>query len=255
MNIQKKLLFSFFFLFASFSVFANPFTGNKNSPSPVQQGKPNKTITEGQRFLHERLGDYIQEWKNDRSIKDLALILFFAFLYGILHAIGPGHRKTVIFSFYLTRSSPMLEPLWVASILAFSHAGVALVLAFIFSGVAGAISVNANDASIYMEASSFILLILLSFFSILHVVFEHIIKGKHEITAHREKIKLGTLLLSGLYPCPAALLVLVLTFALDIVGIGVLAIIAMSFGMCIPITISGYIAWMGRKKVFEKLRN
>ena len=240
--------------FLSFVLFANPFTGNKNSPSPVRGAMPSTRVTESQRFLHQRLGEYIKNWEEHSTYKDFALILVFAFLYGVIHAIGPGHRKTVIFSFYLTRQSNALEPLWVAIVLAFSHGGVALILALVFRGMAGAMSVNTNDASIYLEGFSFVLLILLSFFSILHVIVDHIIKHKKE-TKEYKKTRLGAILLSGLYPCPAALLVLILTFALNIMWTGIVAVLAMSFGMCLPITVSGYLAWAGRKGLFYKLKN
>lgn len=252
--MKYKLLMNIFFILLTTSLFANPFTGNKNSPSPVRQGRPNTQIIESQRFLHQQLADYINDWSENNSYKGLFLILFFSFLYGIIHAVGPGHRKTVIFSFYMTRKAHFLEPLWVSFVLAFSHGGIALLLAFIFKGVAGAMSVNTNDASIYLEGFSFILLIFLSFFSILHVIFDHLGKHKHNVETS-EKLKLSAVLLSGLYPCPAALLVLVLTFALNIVSLGVLAIFSMSFGMCIPITISGYLAWLGRKSLFNRLKN
>lgn len=251
--MKQKLLLTFFLIFTT-SLFANPFTGNKNSPSPVRQARPNTQIIESQRFLHQQLAQYIDEWSQNRTHKELFVILFFAFLYGIIHAIGPGHRKTVIFSFYIARKAKVLEPLWVSFVLAFSHGGIALLLGLIFKGVAGAMSVNTNDASIYLEGFSFILLIFLSFFSILHVILEHIRNHKSN-SKTSERLKLSALLLSGLYPCPAALLVLVLTFALNIVGLGVLAILAMSFGMCIPITVSGYLAWLGRKSLFNNLKN
>ena len=251
--MKHKLLFILFILFTTF-LFANPFTGNKNSPSPVRQTKPNTQIIETQRFLHQKLADYINEWSQNSSYKGLSIILFFSFLYGIIHAIGPGHRKTVIFSFYITRKAHILEPLWVSFVLAFSHGGVALLLAFIFKGVAGAMSVNTNDASIYLEGFSFILLIFLSFFSILHVIFEHIGKHKHNGQTS-ENLKLSAVLFSGLYPCPAALLVLILTFALNIVTLGLLAVFTMSLGMCIPIIASGYLAWLGRKSLFNRLKN
>jgi len=252
--MKYRLFQTLFFILFTTSLFANPFTGNKNSPSPIRQGRPSTQIIESQRFLHQQLADYIDKWSQNGSYKELFLILFFSFLYGIIHAIGPGHRKTVIFSFYVTRKAHALEPLLVSFVLAFSHGGIALVLAFIFKGVAGAMSVNTNDASIYLEGFSFILLIFLSFFSILHVIFDHLGKHKHneEISG---KLRLSAVLLSGLYPCPAALLILVLTFALNIVTLGVLAIFVMSFGMCIPITASGYLAWLGRKSLFSKLRN
>ena len=58
-----------------------------------------------------------------------------------------------------------------------------------------------------------------------------------------------------MYPCPAALLVLILTFALNIIWTGIIAVLAMSFGMCVPITVAGYLAWGGRKGLFYKLKN
>ena len=251
----KKISFTFFlFLFNTF-VFANPFTGNSNSPSPVRQGQPSTSIVEGQRFLYQKLGDYIQSWSENATYKDFLFIVFFSFLYGVIHAIGPGHRKTVIFSFYIARKAHVLEPILVAFVLAFSHGGVALLLAFIFKGVAGAMTVNTNDASIYLEGFSFILLIGLSFFSILHVVFDHLIKHEHTEHTKSEKMKLATLLLTGLYPCPAALLVIVLTFTLNIITTGIIAIFSMSFGMCLPITVSGYIAWAGRQGLSNRLKD
>jgi ABC-type nickel/cobalt efflux system permease component RcnA len=51
-----------------------------------------------------------------------------AFLYGILHAPGPGYRKTVIFSLYLARKAPAWEPAGTGSLLAVLYAGTAIVL-------------------------------------------------------------------------------------------------------------------------------
>ena len=255
MRALCRLCFLFSLLVLPTCAFANPFTGNKNSPSPVRQQQPSTSIVEGQRFLHQRLGEYIQNWSENATSKDFFLIILFSFLYGVIHAIGPGHRKTVIFSFYITRHSHKLEPLFVAFVLAFSHGGVALLLALIFKGVAGAMSVNTHDASIYLEGFSFLLLIALSSFSIVHVVLDHLITHKHTDYEKTEKMRLATLLLSGLYPCPAALLVLTLTFALGIVPTGIIAIFAMSAGMCVPITVSGYIAWYGRQGLFNRLKD
>jgi len=244
-----------FMLIKPQGVFANPFTGNKNSPSPMRQKQPSTQVVQGQRFLHMKLGEFIQNWSETAKTKDFLLIMLFAFLYGVIHAIGPGHRKTVIFSFYITRHAHKLEPFITSFILAFSHGGVALILALLFKGVAGAITVNTNDATIYLEGFSFVLLILLSTFSILHIVIDHIIKDHTHQHENPNKIRFITLLLSGLYPCPAALLVLTLTFALNIVRTGIIAVFAMSLGMCVPITVSAYIAWAGRTRLFNRLKD
>ena len=68
-----------------------------------------------------------------------------------------------------------------------------------------------------------------------------------------ENIQWGACLLSGMYPCPAALLVLVLVSTLDAAGIGIIAIIGISAGMAVPITVAAYFAWAGRQRLFKRI--
>ena len=68
-------------------------------------------------------------------------------------------------------------------------------------------------------------------------------------------MSLGTILLTGIYPCPGAILILILSLTLDITGIGIIAVFAMSLGMSIPIIGAGYLAWFGRTGLFHALKN
>lgn len=244
----------FIFFAAANFVFANPFTGNKNSPTPPYKSKPNEKIIRSQIAVHTKLGDYIAEWKQNKSGKTLLAVLGLSFLYGIIHAAGPGHRKTVVFSFYLSRKANVFEPFLVSTALAAAHGGAAVFLALFFKGVSGAISVNSNDTSIYLESISFIILIILSLYSIFHCIAELLKKNKNGKNVNT-KVKLTALILSGIYPCPAALLILVLTNTLDLTSLGIFAVIVLSAGMSLPITVSGYLAWCGRKSLFFKLQN
>ena len=65
---------------------------------------------------------------------------------------------------------------------------------------------------------------------------------------------LGTLLLTGVYPCPGAVLVLILSASLDIPGVGVLAVVAMSIGMSLPIAFFAYLGWFGRSGLLGRLK-
>ena len=47
-----------------------------------------------------------------------------------------------------------------------------------------------------------------------------------------------------------AILVLILSFTLDILEAGIVAVTAMSLGMAIPIVLVAYLAWFGRKGLF-----
>ena len=213
-------------------------------------------------------------------------IIGLAFFYGIMHALGPGHRKTLVFSFYLTRKAPMWEPAVTSLTLAGLHGITSLLLLLIFRNVSGALSAHTDSAAIYLEGFSFILLLLLSVASILHLLsgvfpnrFPRLRFSRRSLTSdqssnpayntgnygsaryknyrsqHRtaENIQWGAFLLSGMYPCPAALLVLVLVSTLDAAGIGIIAVIGISAGMAIPITIAAYLAWTGRQRLFKRI--
>lgn len=249
---NKKYLLIFILIFSvmGMNIAANPFLGSKNSPKPVFQSKPYKPILQSQRELNQKLGDYIALWKEKKILSLLFSILGISFLYGVLHAAGPGHRKAVVFSFYLTRKAKPIEPFFTGLALAATHAGTACVLILIFSGISGAISTKTNNAAIYMEGISFIILIFLSIYGIIDAILD-LKKKKTEVP---KTVKLGAILLSGLYPCPVAMLILVLSISLDVIGLGLLAVIALSFGMSVPIIVSAYLAWAGRTRLFFRLK-
>lgn len=359
---------------ASSTLAANPFTGAKNKAAPIRREKVPDFIVEGQAQLHTKLGDAIHTWTRTHSAQVFWTIMYVSFCYGIMHALGPGHRKTLVFSFYLTRNAPFWEPAVTSLALAALHSITSIILLFIFRNIRGALSVHTDNAALYMEGFSLILLILLSAASIIHVCcgaltklfpqgrltsfitapFKHLLNffyrmiykllcrqpckksdfmqkkgrvpfntntvdeydascisrrlagsrrgGVNTVSSHlahnyngayasnfvgsrfaesrtigsdtvssrttygcarykqyrapsraAHNIQWGAFLLSGLYPCPASLLVLVLVSALDVFGIGILALVGISAGMALPITAAAYLAWMGRTRLFKRM--
>ena len=276
----------FVFCIMTGALWANPFTGKKNTPAPVRTEKPADFIVNRQAQLHTKLGDSIYEWTQTHSAQAFWTIIGLAFFYGIMHALGPGHRKTLVFSFYLTRQAPVWEPAVTSLTLAGLHGITSLLLLLIFRNVSGALSAHTDSAAIYLEGFSFILLLLLSVASILHLLsgafpnrfpllrfnrrsgipaqsgkpaYNTGSYGSARYKNYRpqrrstENIQWGAFLLSGMYPCPAALLVLVLVSTLDAAGIGIIAVIGMSIGMAIPITAAAYLAWTGRQRLFKRI--
>lgn len=244
----------------------------KKTPAPVRSEKPSEFIVNEQAKLHTRLGDYMYEWAQTNSAQAFWAIMWLAFFYGFMHALGPGHRKTLVFSFYIGKPAPVWEPLLTSLVLAGLHGLTSIVLLLIFRNVSGAISVHTASAAIYLEGFSFIILLVLSSLSILHLLshafphrFRHFHFGcgghchhtcthEHHTHGKAEKMQWSAFMLSGIYPCPAALLVLVLVTSMDAAGLGVLTVISMSLGMTIPITIVAYLAWAGRAHLFNRMR-
>ena len=189
----------------------------------------------------------------------------------MIHAAGPGHRKTIVFSLYIARKSPWYEPFITGFLLALLHGGCAICLMLIFKGISGSISANTNAYTIYMEGFSYLLIIIVALFLILKETLEFVKSSKKpeksDVAISEEVLekKIGKnqnnsfgdlvpFLISGIYPCPGAILVLVLSFTLDILGAGIAAVSFMSLGMAIPIIIVAYFAWFGRKGLFTALK-
>lgn len=287
-SIIHKYIFTFLFLCICGMIYANPFTKSQTAPAPVRTEKPSEFITAQQAKLHTQLGEYLYEWSKTNSTQAFWAIMGLAFFYGFLHALGPGHRKTIVFSFYLTRAAPVWEPLATSAVLAGLHGVTTICLLLLFRNAKGTFSGNTASAVAYLEGISFIVLLVLSLFSLLHL-FSHVFPEKfhwfhfgcgcgghnhgheeHEVHACGEhcehsshshghgprnaRIQWTAFVLSGIYPCPAALLVLVLVLSLDALGLGIIAVISMSVGMVIPITVVAYLAWAGRERLFHRLR-
>ena len=270
----------------------NQEVSQKSGPNPVMVGKTNEKLTIFQGDLREKIASFFRNWKTaEGSAKSTIFwgIIGVAFLYGILHAAGPGHRKTIVFSLYIARKSPWYEPLLTGFLLALLHGGCAIFLMLIFKGISGSIAANTNAYAIYMEGFSYLLIIVVSLFLIVKETIEFVIFSKTEKaiaktktqnqsdiqeSSENQKVNLAKnqtenqfekgnssfrdlvpFLISGLYPCPGAILVLVLSFTLDILGLGIAAVSFMSLGMAIPIIIVAYFAWFGRKGLFMALKN
>lgn len=243
----------------------------KSGPKPVLVGKTNKKLTVFQGDLREKIAGFFRSWENaqgNEKSKILWGIIGIAFLYGMIHAAGPGHRKTIVFSLYIARKSPWYEPLITGFLLAFLHGACAIILMLIFKGISGSIASNTNAYSIYMEGFSYLLIIIVALFLIIKESLEFIKESKNK--NHSENLiqdnqnkenknasfkDLLPFLISGLYPCPGAILVLILSFTLSILEAGILAVIFMSLGMSIPIIIVAYLAWLGRKGLFSLVKN
>jgi nickel/cobalt transporter (NicO) family protein len=243
-----------FILFAARGLIANPFIGTDSSPqvAPVLAGGPtNPSLIQGQLDLRQKLADYLGSWQGSHSASLLLVILGVSFLYGALHALGPGHRKTVVFSIYLARKAPWWEPMASSLALAGLHGGAAIVLLLIFRGVSGAISASTDSIATYMEGGAYTALIVMAFVLLVRAIVD-LVKGKESKDG---AMSLGTLILTGIYPCPGAILVLVLSLSLDIMQIGILAVLAMSLGMSVPIAVFAYLGWAGRAGLLKRLKN
>jgi len=203
----------------------------------------------------------VQQQENRGSVLFIALGV--AFLYGLLHALGPGHRKTVIFSYFLAEDAPVLHGVAAGVLMATLHGGAAAVLILpIYYILRGSLLITFNSVSRYIEVATFgFIAVFGAVMLALHLV--QLLRGTHR-HAHHDLVvaeaaeaaevpdeaeneagspgRMGRrrlLLLiigSSLVPCPGAAMVLMFALSMRMTALGLLAVGAMSLGMAVTIS-------------------
>src|SRR5882672_8322946 len=86
-------------------------------------------LIQAQRWVYSSLGGYLSSFAATRDWSALAAVLPLGIIFGAIHALTPGHGKSVLASYVLGSRLVMLRASMVAAVLALTHVGSAVILA------------------------------------------------------------------------------------------------------------------------------
>ena len=166
----------------------------------------------------------------------LAAILPLGIAFGALHALTPGHSKTVLASYLLGSGKGAAKSLGVAGLLSVTHVGMAVVLALVGMALVTKTLVGAGRAP-SLEAVSRGIIILIGLWLCIRAVWQT--RGvKHEGNWFG--------VIAGLIPCPLTLFVMIAALRRDIVEIGLLWAVAMAGGVMVTLGVTALMAVFAR---------
>jgi ABC-type nickel/cobalt efflux system permease component RcnA len=172
----------------------------------------------------------------------LIVLLGIAFLYGVLHAAGPGHGKVVAMTYVLSNRATIFSGLLFGICFALLHASSGAV------GVLGlryiiqrSVSDTLTSATTITQIVSFSLIIILG----LGILFKHGAalfspatldnEGSKTVEATRKGVFAWALAV-GLVPCPAVVMVMLFCLSMDVLLLGLLLAVCISIGMATTIS-------------------
>ncbi len=82
-------------------------------------------LMELQRWLY---GGMLGSMKSSVDLAGLPALMGAAFVFGIAHALMPGHGKSILVSYHLSRPGRLTEGVATGTLLALTHVGLAVVL-------------------------------------------------------------------------------------------------------------------------------
>ena len=212
-----------------------------------------------QRSLNKNISLLTKRIKEKKSTKLLFFIMFVTFTYGAIHALGPGHGKTLTFSYFLSEETNIKKGIVVGCIIGFLHATSALFLVLLLYFTMKKVQMdNIEDMSRTIKLISYALIAGLGLFLLAKKVYD--IRKKKDLEEGEVKLQNTNSIIPfaiavGLVPCTGATIVLLFSLSLGVLKIGMISILFMALGMASTISIVGILTILAKDKVRKVLLN
>jgi len=253
----------FLFFLAGSVLNANPFISSSHSPKYSNQTETIKypvivqiiiyKINPIQRKLQSKLSLSIKQFKNAKSAKTFLFLLLISFIFGVIHAIGPGHGKTVLFSYFLSNKTLFIRGSVIATIVAFMHAISAIIIVGVITFIIKQSYLSSFEIiSNKIQLISYLMIIVIGFFLLIKSIFSFLKLKTMNFDNKNNTMKFIAIPLAvGLIPCPGALIILLFSLSFNILSLGLVMVLMMALGMSVTIISASSFALLLEKKVSE----
>jgi nickel/cobalt transporter (NicO) family protein len=224
-----------------------------------------------QRDLHRELAAAMRSVQANEAAATWSLAGL-GFLYGVFHAAGPGHGKVVISTYLATHESRLRRGVALSVLSSLLQGATALGAVGLTVAVLDRTFREAQSTAFALESVSYALVGVLGLFLVFRSGRRLLARhgwsnGNRAAAAHRcdtcghghgtsaaditappsLRHFVATVLSVGLRPCSGAILVLVLAYAMDLVWAGVAAVMAMSAGTALTVSVLAALSVYARK--------
>lgn len=206
-----------------------------------------------QRTMVRNIGRYMRDIKEGTSRSAIWVGIGFAFLYGAVHAVGPGHGKMVVASYFVGHEARIGKGLLMGAQIAVTHVLSAVILVSLvdltFRQFLGGVPAESKG----IRLVSYGLIIVIGLYMLYRAVVNAFFNGagglshRHHHGDGRQQAVLAVI--AGLVPCTGAILVMLFALANDILLFGIILVAAISTGMALTLSAIGAVTVLFRRAV------
>ena len=230
-------------------------------------------VREQQQAFYGSMSGALRQIKTSSPFAAAWTLMVLSFGYGIFHAAGPGHGKTVISAWLLATENELKRGIVIAFFSSIIQAVVAILLVSVLLLVVASAGSTARDVAGFLESASYAMIGAMGLYLIWtalrpkthhhehnhhgHEHHDHV-HDEHCGHAHAPEAKqvqgewsltkaFSLAFAVGIRPCTGAILVLILANALGIYWAGVTSTLVMAFGTFLTVSIIAAIAVYSKK--------
>jgi ABC-type nickel/cobalt efflux system permease component RcnA len=206
-------------------------------------------VAEVQRRINAALTGEVRRLHTTEFWAALGTLFLLSFLYGVFHAVGPGHGKVITTAYLATRNARFSHALLMCAANALAQSLTAILLVSAFAIVVDLGSEWILGKSIWLEHLSYALIAVVGGVMLYGAATGrehshghggnrgHGAAHPHGSPALRELLSMAVAV--GIRPCTGAILVLLFTLANHVFWIGVLATLLMGVGVALTLSLMG----------------
>ncbi len=243
--------------------------GETAIPAPVQaSAQPARSMGIKRRFYSvmqtgmDEIGGMLGKLTDDFSLGLFMAFMGFALLYGMFHALGPGHGKALVAAFLIRGNTKPRHALWLSLVVTITHTGTAVLLCVGVELARSAMEKQAfRDAGeAWIGFGSGILVLLIGVSPLLYVAwkaawgmlakggFKGMFGAAREVMASaaaldEEEITMARIgrwgVAAGLVPCPASIVILLISASAGVFWIGLAGVLALAMGLSLVLLLIG----------------
>lgn len=256
----------------------NPDNTKKEIKEKIPQQSTLELLSQELNELKDKLKTILSDIKQTNNLFSYIWLLIFSFLYGILHAIGPGHGKSLVSSYFINQQKSYLKALSIATMIGVVHTFSAFLLTlfvyFSLGFIFNSTLINVEQMATKVSAVIIIMIALYLFYQKIKkskqsFSFSTSSKPSHILSpkvTHTQTLScgcnackttssdLGVILAAGIVPCPGTVTIFLFTINLGIYFVGFLSALVMSLGMSLIIFITAIISVKIRKSSAQNVK-
>ncbi len=235
-----------------------------------EQQKKSESLTQESLLLQtiEKLKSLFTEANESKKPLTYLLILLFAYLYGVVHAIGPGHGKTLVASYFLSNDRSYTKAFFISLAIGVVHTFSAFLLTLVIYFLIETFLVQfmQNTIMLTTKISAFVI-IAIAIYLLYKKLRAYKIRKKSmsfSTTPHisscgcgsckvdKNSTDMALIVSAGIIPCPGTVTIFIFSLSMGMYLLGFLSAFVMSLGMSTIIFLSAIISVSVRKKTSQK---
>lgn len=264
MNKLLTVIFVILLLLNPFQTEArdNPFI-SKKAPTkevklPTIASKVFAKIMLWQHKLNTELTRLVKRLKTEKSWDALWPLMMVSFLYGVVHAAGPGHGKVVVFSYFISRRSRIRKGILLGNLISLFHAvsGIVIVLTLYFV-IRTAYLASFEAIAQKVKIVSYSLVVVIGLVLFLNSLFNikkspsHLPENGSPTKSSDHKSVLPLALAVGMVPCPGVVIIMLFALSFDLLATGLMMSFIMALGMAATISFTGLLSILGQEGLLK----